>query len=93
MAKNGIPAVPGRCPAGATRGRCTLQAAAADADVDVDGWMWVSPIDAKTSGLKRPSKVLKKFLRCVVRMAKKPLGVVRDIKEAMAFPSNIFCLA
>jgi hypothetical protein len=28
------------------------------------------PIDAKAPGLKRPSKVLKKFLLCVVRMAK-----------------------
>jgi hypothetical protein len=39
----------------------------------------VSPIDAKAPGLKRSSKVLKKFLLCVVRMAKKPLSVVRDI--------------
>jgi hypothetical protein len=51
---------------------------------------WVSPIDARASGLKRPSEVLKKFLLCVVRMAKKPLSAVRDIKKVMAFPSNIF---
>jgi hypothetical protein len=49
----------------------------------------LSPIDAKAPGLKRPSEVLKKFLLCVVRMAKKPLSVVRDIKKVMAFPSNI----
>jgi hypothetical protein len=51
----------------------------------------VSPIDAKDPGLKRPSKALKKFLLCVVGMAKKPLSVVRDIKKVMAFPS-IFVL-
>jgi hypothetical protein len=48
----------------------------------------ISPIDAKAPGLKRPSKVLKKFLLCVVRMAKKPLRVVQDIKKVMAFPSK-----
>ena len=41
----------------------------------------LSPIDAKAPGLKRPSKVLKKFLLCVVRMAKKPLSAVRGIKK------------
>jgi hypothetical protein len=51
------------------------------------------PIDAKAPGLKRPSKALKKFLLCVAGMAKKPLGVVRDIKEVMAFPSFFFGLA
>jgi hypothetical protein len=42
-------------------------------------------------GLKRPYKVLKRFLLCVVRMAKtkKPLSAVRDIKKVMAFPSNV----
>jgi hypothetical protein len=50
----------------------------------------VSPIDARAPGLKRPSKALKKFLLCVVRMAKKPLGVVRGIKKVVVFPSNIF---
>ena len=49
------------------------------------------PIDAKAPGLKRPSKVLKKFLLCVVRMAKKPLSVVRDIKKVMLFPSFFLC--
>jgi hypothetical protein len=45
-------------------------------------------IDAKAPGLKRPSEVLKKFLLCAVGMAKKPLGVARGTKEAMAFPSK-----
>jgi hypothetical protein len=51
----------------------------------------VRPIGAKAPGLKRPSKALKRFLLRVVRirMAKKPLSVVRGIKKAMAFPSNI----
>jgi hypothetical protein len=54
----------------------------------------LSPIDTKAPGLKRPSKVLKKFLLCVVRMAKKPLSVVRDMKKVMVFPSNfVFGLA
>jgi hypothetical protein len=50
----------------------------------------VSPIGAKTSGLKRPSKVLFFFLQGVVRMPKKPLSVVRGIKKVMAFPSSSF---
>jgi hypothetical protein len=54
----------------------------------------INPIDAKAPGLKKPSKVLKKFLLCVVRMAKKPLSVVRGIKKVMVFPSkSIFGLA
>jgi hypothetical protein len=52
----------------------------------------LSPIDAEAPGLKRPSKVLKRFLLCVVRMAKKPLSVVRGIKKVMAFPSKKKCL-
>jgi hypothetical protein len=51
----------------------------------------LSPIDAKAPGLKRPSKALKRFLLCVVRMAKKPLSDVRGIKKVMVFPS-IFVL-
>jgi hypothetical protein len=53
-------------------------------------YILLSPIDAKAPpGLKRPSKGLKKFLLCVVRMAKKNLSVVRGIKKVMVFPSNI----
>jgi hypothetical protein len=49
-----------------------------------------SPTDAKAPGLKRPSnEVLKKFLLCMARMAKKNLSAVRDIKKVMVFPSNI----
>jgi hypothetical protein len=52
-----------------------------------------SPIDAKTSGLKRPSKELKKTPGRG-QNAKKALGVVRGIKKVVAFPSkNIFGLA
>jgi hypothetical protein len=39
----------------------------------------ISPIDARAPGLKRPSEVLKQFLLCVTRMAKKPLSVVRGM--------------
>jgi hypothetical protein len=42
----------------------------------------LSPIDAKASGLKRPSEVLKKFLQGALGMPKKPLSAVRDIKKA-----------
>jgi hypothetical protein len=42
----------------------------------------VSPIDARTSGLKRPSKVIKNNHQGVVRMPKKPLSAVRGINRA-----------
>jgi hypothetical protein len=48
----------------------------------------IIPIDAKTSDLKRPSKVLKNVLQGVVRMPKKPLSAVRDIKKVVVFPSH-----
>jgi hypothetical protein len=45
----------------------------------------ISPIGAKAPGLKRPSEVLKKVLLRVVRvrMAKKPLSVVKGIKKVV----------
>jgi hypothetical protein len=58
--------------------------------VGVGMGMGLSPIDARASGLKRPSKALF-FLQGVVRMQKKPLSVVRGIKKAVVFPSIFFC--
>jgi hypothetical protein len=80
-------------PVSKERSASPVGAAAGAAEAAAEAAPVLSPIDAKAPGLKRPSKALKKFLLCVVRMAKKPLSVVRDIKKVMVFPSNIFLVS
>jgi hypothetical protein len=58
-------------------------ACACGMDVGCVAWTTVdlSPIDARASGLKSPSKALNFVLQGVVRMPKKPLSTGRDIKK------------
>ena len=54
-------------------------------------WLFaLSPIDAKTSHAKTPSKVLKCVLQGMARMQQKPLGAVRNIKKVIVLSAIFF---